>query len=354
MAAVAMTTASAVADPAAEQLFRDGRQLLKDGKRDEACERFQRSADLESKVGTLLNLADCREQQGRIATAWDDFTQAQALAARQNDRRAVEAGRRASALEPRLSYMTIELPTELRPSGLAISRNGVAIAPAELNTTVPLDSGTYTIEARAPGFVTWSKRVELAEHDRSTVAVALVVDPTPTPPPTPHVETPPLDHPNEPTRPEPAGEVAPPLRRGALGIAFGANSHGHVVIAVRGLVGWPVPRGAVRLALAGSFSRFSNDPSDSQNNTNLYTVGGAIDYLYAWRRGIAAVFGLGFGIDLADPFYASGIDTAIWIAPRVSPVVFRFAKPSLEVGLHIQCTVPDPVVTGTVGVDWFW
>ena len=343
-----MASTRASADPLAEKWFRDGRKALKDGHRDEACELFQRSEDREKKVGTLLNLADCREHQGRIASAWDDFLQAKSLAIRENDNRASEAARRAATLEPRLSYVTIEVPEKFRTASLAVSRNGVAVATSELNAIVPLDPGTYTIEARATGFVAWSRRIELAEAQRAVAAVELVVDPNakrivdPPPPPPP---------------PPPVAEtgVRPAIRRGSLGLAFGVTSDAHVVAVVRGSAGWPVPHGAVRIIITGLFSRFSNDPADDTNFTSLYAFAGAVDYLYAWRPGIAAAFGLGSGIDIPLQSY-SELPTKLgfWIAPRVSPIIFRLARPNLELGLHLQFQLPDPVLLGTFGVDWFW
>jgi len=51
----------AAADPAAEKLFRDGRALLQENKLAEACAAFERSDAIEPRIGTVLNLADCRE-----------------------------------------------------------------------------------------------------------------------------------------------------------------------------------------------------------------------------------------------------------------------------------------------------
>ena len=67
---------TAVAGPAAEKLFQDGRTALAAGKLDEACDAFHGSENLEPRVGTLLNVADCEERRGRIATAWIEFNDA--------------------------------------------------------------------------------------------------------------------------------------------------------------------------------------------------------------------------------------------------------------------------------------
>ena len=52
----------------AEVLFRDGKKLLKAGKLAAGCDKIEASERLESSVGTLLNLGDCRERLGRLAS----------------------------------------------------------------------------------------------------------------------------------------------------------------------------------------------------------------------------------------------------------------------------------------------
>ncbi len=69
----------------AEQLFRDGRELLDAGKTDEACEKFAASQRLAPAIGTQLNLATCREKQGKTATAWSLFVDVESAAQRAGD-----------------------------------------------------------------------------------------------------------------------------------------------------------------------------------------------------------------------------------------------------------------------------
>src|SRR5258708_16936901 len=83
---LAPATAVGQSDAAiAEQLFRDGRTLLEAGKTDEACEKFAASQRLAAAIGTQLNLAVCRERQGRTATAWSIYVDVEAAAQRAGD-----------------------------------------------------------------------------------------------------------------------------------------------------------------------------------------------------------------------------------------------------------------------------
>src|SRR5687768_16841895 len=64
-------------DPAAaEALYRAGRDSAKKGDWDKACSQFAESQRLDPAPGTLLNLADCEERRGLIASAWSHYTEA--------------------------------------------------------------------------------------------------------------------------------------------------------------------------------------------------------------------------------------------------------------------------------------
>src|SRR5262245_27685397 len=146
----------------AEALFRDGRSLVKRGKLAAGCDKLAASERLESSVGTLLNLGDCREKLGKLASAWAAFRKAEEMAKRSgsDDKRQAEAARRATQLEPRLSNLVVEVSGAV--AGLIVRRDGEVVDAAVWNTAMPIDSGTYTIAAEAPGFVAWSAPVTVA------------------------------------------------------------------------------------------------------------------------------------------------------------------------------------------------
>ena len=146
----------------AEALFRDGRGLIKAGKLAAGCAKFAASERLESSVGTLLNLGDCREKLGKLASAWAAFRKAESLARRagSDDRRQAEASRRAALLEPRLPYLVIEV--DHRVDGLIVRRDGEIVDAAAWNTALPVDPGKYAIVAEAPGRAPWRTTVVIA------------------------------------------------------------------------------------------------------------------------------------------------------------------------------------------------
>ena len=57
-------------DAAASALFHAGRDLIKKGQWKEGCHKLAASMKRFPAPSTLLNLALCREHEGRVATAW--------------------------------------------------------------------------------------------------------------------------------------------------------------------------------------------------------------------------------------------------------------------------------------------
>jgi len=155
-------------------LFREGKRLMGEGNVAAACEAFEGSYDKDPAVSTLLNLADCREKNQQYASAWGHFVEAARKARSLPDGAALieVAQRRADALEARLSYLIIAVPDEARIAGLTITRNGDAVEPAEWNRTMPVDGGSYRIEAKAPAHEPWSTSVTIEnEKDKESVNV---------------------------------------------------------------------------------------------------------------------------------------------------------------------------------------
>jgi len=170
--AVTLVRPAAANTAVAEALFEDGRRLLDEGKLDEACAKFAESQRLDPGTGTLLNLASCYEKADRLASAWATWLEAaaSAKAAGQDDREA-HARSQADNLKAKLATLSIVLDSSERPEGLVITRDGDPQNLAVLGTAVPLDSGTYRVEASAPGYRTWGRDVTLIDGQTRTLAI---------------------------------------------------------------------------------------------------------------------------------------------------------------------------------------
>jgi serine/threonine-protein kinase len=144
---------------AAQELFDQGKRLMASGRIAEACPRFEESQRLDPALGTLLNLADCYEQQRRLPEAWSKFFEAAQVArseAHPDAERVAEA--RATTIaagSPKLLIQVGAAPA----TGLEIRRNGALLPASEWGIAVPLKAGPYTIAASAPGRQTWQAQI---------------------------------------------------------------------------------------------------------------------------------------------------------------------------------------------------
>lgn len=169
VAACAPPLARADEPAAAEHLFRQGRALLSAGHLAEACGKFEESYHLDPALGTLLNLAKCHEELGKIATAWGEYATAAESAARSKETaRRDFAKQHADALAPRLPKLVVVAP---RIEGIQIRRDGVVIGAGSLGEAIPIDPGEHTLEARAPGHADWVKKITAREGARERVVV---------------------------------------------------------------------------------------------------------------------------------------------------------------------------------------
>ena len=175
--AAALAASDAAAQPAtaqAEFLFREGRRLMQEGNIAAACEAFEGSFKKDASPSTLMNLADCREKNQQYASAWAHFVETARLS-RLNpslEGLAKSAQERAAKVEARLSYLIINVPDDSRVEGLTITRDGVVIEAVEWNRDIPVDGGTYAIEAKAPAYEAWSTNVTVENaSDKESVNV---------------------------------------------------------------------------------------------------------------------------------------------------------------------------------------
>lgn len=159
LGALALAPAPAFAQSAtvqAQSLFDQGRALLEKGQIAEACAAFEASQKLEPVVTTLLNLAACREQNDQLATAWGHFVEANRMAtAAGNGKLAAVATRHAARIKPTLSQLRIAM-AEPRAPGLELRRGREKVPAATWGFALPVDGGTYTFTARAPGYRSWT------------------------------------------------------------------------------------------------------------------------------------------------------------------------------------------------------
>jgi len=145
----------------AEALFHDGTQLLEAGRFAEACLKLAGSQKLDPALGTLLYLAACHQKLGLTATAWTEFSSATEWAERTDQPKRTAFGRtHMIQLESTLAKVVIRAVRVLPQFEVKVD-DEVLDSPAS-GAARPLDPGTHTVEATAPGFVAWRTTVHLA------------------------------------------------------------------------------------------------------------------------------------------------------------------------------------------------
>ncbi|MEJ7730629.1 MAG: hypothetical protein WKG00_15585 [Polyangiaceae bacterium] len=174
----------------AESLFQAGRALMKQNKPGEACPKFAESNRVDPSPGTLLNLGKCLEATGKTASAWAAYKEAIVLARSTGQSKHVTAGTEfAAAVEPRLSYLKIDILGDRRP-GMVVKRDGTVIGDGALGVPIAVDPGEHIIEASAPGHATWRTTVTIgAAAEKKDVEVPLLEQAPPGAEPAPTAST---------------------------------------------------------------------------------------------------------------------------------------------------------------------
>ncbi len=175
-----------------EALFRQGKDLMAQGKIAEACVAFDAGQKLDPQITGLMIDASCHEKANQLATAWGLFVEAerQTRAATDDVNKQMHdtAAQHAARIEPRLSTLTIKVDPNNKVGGLEILQDTTVVDPGAWNKALPIDGGTYKISARAPGNPEWSSTVTVGnEHDAKTIEIpklnAAVLDHDKQPPP---------------------------------------------------------------------------------------------------------------------------------------------------------------------------
>jgi hypothetical protein len=297
---------------AAEALFEEGRKALAAGELDTACARFRASDQIDPAPGTKANLAECEEQRGKVATAWE-LNRTALSKLPEGDARVAILKQRIAKLEARLSKMVLNLAAGA-PKDTTVRDGETALGAGTFGVALPLDPGVHHLSVSAPGHAAKTVDVTLAEGATETVEVE------PGPPETRPVEkaaavTPP------PPRPQPSAAASPgPWIVGGVGLAA------LVVGGVSGIVVL-LEHGATP-ASCNVTTRTCGSPADASAGNTASNIGSAVAPLTT------------VGLVLGAAGLAAG---GIWLG-----VQRRGNKPSAAVGV-------GPVAGGAawrVGGSW--
>lgn len=173
---------------AAQALFDQAVAEMKAQKYASACRKLEEvKRILPDALGAQVELANCYEKEGRLASAWAEWSRVQALStAAGQSKRAERAAARSRALTPQLSRLTVRLAPEVSAlTGVVVQRDGTALGPPQWGLAIPVDGGAHDVEVTAPGYLPFHARVEVARSKGDTVVdvPALTSEGAPSPAP---------------------------------------------------------------------------------------------------------------------------------------------------------------------------
>jgi hypothetical protein len=189
---LACTSRRAAADEAttlaAEASFAEGVQLMKADRCQEALPKFQESQRFDPASGTLLDLAYCEAQLGRVASAWLSYRQALSLAEAQHKPQHERLAReQADKLAPQVPYLELVVNDDVH-GALGIELDNTLLPKATWSVPVPLDPGAHSLIAVVDGKAVWQRVLRLTPGERATLvlpSVAPVERSSPAPAPAP-------------------------------------------------------------------------------------------------------------------------------------------------------------------------
>ncbi|MEO8846492.1 MAG: tetratricopeptide repeat protein [Kofleriaceae bacterium] len=158
-------TAIAAAEPTADEYFKQGRAQLKAHKYAEACEKFERSQQLDPALGTLFNIAQCDADIGKLATALAAYRDVIAHDTNATRRRAATAAAR--KLESRVPRLIVKAE-----AGVELTLDGAKIV-ADAATAV--DLGKHEITAQQVGHEEFHKTVAMSDEGQTVTINAKLV-----------------------------------------------------------------------------------------------------------------------------------------------------------------------------------
>jgi hypothetical protein len=269
-------------EKAADVLFQSAKAALERGDLGTACAQFAESQRLDPAAGTLLNLGECEERSGKVATALGHIKEARALLPA-GDYRIPFAEARMSGLVRRLPHLTVKLAETAIP-GTKITCDDRALPPAFLDQPLPVDPGAHVCVVRAPGHGDGRADGSVKESEGQTLILKL--GPALTQAPQPPAEAQPAGRVEEAQRSAPS---PPPRASGGgqrtLGLAVGgAGAAGIAVGAIFGLIAKGTYDGAVtNYCKAGPASCTQPGVTGGQNahdqataSTVAFIAGGAL------------------------------------------------------------------------------
>lgn len=154
----------------ARELFREAALLAKEGKWQQALDRYQRSMELRPSSLTRYSIAVAQERLGLLVESMENLRAFVREADSPEAQNFVPAANELiRSVESRIGRIKIVVPGD--PRGTVARIDGVVIPPAAIGVERPTNPGVHRIEVQVPGYSLFRQQITLAEAETETVVV---------------------------------------------------------------------------------------------------------------------------------------------------------------------------------------
>lgn len=160
-------------DAQAEDLFQRAKAAMARKDYKDACPMLAESYRLAGGGGTLQNLATCYEEEGKVAFAYNRFSELRTMSLKANRQDRVKlADEHIAKLKSRISRLRVRIPDANRVPQMKISVDGDDFGEPSWDAGIVVNTGTHVVRVSAPG----KKPVELKKkvEDEGTLEVVEV------------------------------------------------------------------------------------------------------------------------------------------------------------------------------------
>lgn len=156
---------------AARQHAEQAQELKSKGKLAEACGHWQEVERLDPKLPTLMELAECTEQLGKVVEAQGWWSLARDRAKRdEKPQSKARAETRLAAVQKRVAQLTLQLASNA-PAGVQVLRDDVPLEAAALGSALPTNPGEHVIVVKLAGRDDAKYSVKLVDGDKQVLAI---------------------------------------------------------------------------------------------------------------------------------------------------------------------------------------
>jgi len=156
----------------ARQHLNQARDAKKRGQLADACGHLKEVERLDPKLPTLIELAECTEELGKLVEARVLWVSARDRAKHdEKPQSRARAESRLAAVEARIAHLTLELGGSAA-SGAQALLDDVPLAAASLGTALAIDPGEHLVVVKLAGHDDAKYPLKLAEGDRRSVPIA--------------------------------------------------------------------------------------------------------------------------------------------------------------------------------------